>query len=396
MNGWLRLALLGLSLAALAWLCATWSHAAPRLPQNDDVILERVPARTQLQQLEPLRQQLNRKPDPHTALLLAQGYLQIGRTLSDPRYVSYAEGTIAPWLRLPYPGADMLLAHATALQYLHRFDEALTVLDRIVAAQPDNAQAWLTKATILLVQGHFPRARAACRPLILASGHLIAVSCLTSIDSLNGHLATSYASLRSVFSDDPRLPTGLRLSLLNELADMALRGADPPATEGYLRRARQLSPRDPYTLTAYADFLLLEGRDREVIALLAGSEQQDNLLLRMAIAAAHLHLASAARLRSRYQACIDAARRDGDTTHLREQARFALEILAQPGESLKLAQQNWQVQREPADIRIYAAAAYAARNQGAVTAITAWIQQSRYEDRVLRRSIEHAATYAHR
>lgn len=377
------LRLTGLVLTALTSLSAGWSHAAPRVPLDDDMVLERVPARTQLQQLEPLRQQLYRKPDPHIALELARGYLQIGRALSDPRFVSYAEATITPWLRAPHPGADLLLLHTTDLQYLHRFDEALTTLSRVFAAEPDNAQAWLMKATILLVQGHFSQAREACRPLILADGHLVAVSCLTSVDGLTGHLASSYTALRSVFDDDPRLPTGLRLSLLNELADMAIRGADPARAEGYLARARQLSPRDPYTLTVYADFLLLEKRDREVMELLAGGEQQDNLLLRMVIAAAHLHLPDANRLRNRYQACIDAARRDGDMTHLREQARFALEIRGDAAEALRLAEQNWRVQREPADVRIYAAAAYAARDQGARGRITDWIRQTHYEDRVL-------------
>jgi tetratricopeptide (TPR) repeat protein len=349
-----------------------------------------------LQQLQPLRERLYRKPDPHTALELAQGYLQIGRMLSDPRFVSYAEGTIAPWLRASRPGADLLLLHATALQYLHRFDEALTALARVLAEEPENAQAWLIKATILLIQGHFSQAHEACRPLILASGHLVAVSCLTSVDSLTGHLASSYIALSRVFDDDPRLPTGLRLSLLNELADMALRGADSAGAESYLARAHQLSPRDPYTLTAYADLLLLQRRDREVMALLAGGEQQDNLLLRMAIAAAHLHLPVADRLRNRYQACIEAARSDGDLTHLREQARFALEVRGDASDALQLAEENWRVQHEPADVRIYAAAAYAARNHVAQGHITDWIRQTHYEDEVLSLLNSSHATYVRR
>jgi hypothetical protein len=177
---------------------------------------------------------------------------------------------------------------------------------------------------------------------------------------------------------------------------MAIRGADPAGAEGYLSRARQLSPRDPYTLTAYADLLLLEGRYREVVTLLAGSEQQDNLLLRIAIAAAHLHLTDADRLRNRYQEGIDAARRDGDLTHLREQARFALEVRGDASEALRLAEQNWQVQHEPADVRIYAAAAHAARDHDAQSRITDWIRQTHYEDEVLSRLNASPAAYVRR
>jgi tetratricopeptide (TPR) repeat protein len=297
--------------------------------------------------------------------------------------VSYAEATLSPWLARPNPDPTALTLAATTLQYLHRFDAALGLLNRALAVQTFNGQAWLTKATILQVQGHFDAARQACRPLIQISGHLVALTCLTSIDSLTGNLSASYLALRSVFTDDPRLDPGLRVWILDQLADMTQRAGDEKAAEADLLAALRVAPQDGYSKGAYADLLLQENRDSEVVRLLQADEQQDNLLLRLAIAATRLGSADGRRWSDMFQARYEAARRDGDFTHLREQARFLLEVRGKTAEALDLAERDWQVQREPGDVRIYFAAAAAAGNQAALRNVRDWIQQTRYEDHVL-------------
>jgi tetratricopeptide (TPR) repeat protein len=269
------------------------------------------------------------------------------------------------------------------LQYLHNFDAALALLNRALAKQTFNGQAWMTKATILQVQGHFDAARQACRPLIQISGHLIALTCLTSVNSLTGNLSASYLALRSVFTDDPRLDPGVRVWVLDQLADMTQRAGDEKAAEGYLLAALSVAPWDGYSKGAYADLLLQENRHAEVVRLLQADEQQDNLLLRLAIAGTRFGSADGRRWSDMFQARYEAARRDGDFTHLREQARFLLEVRGKNAEALALAEQDWQVQREPGDVRVYFAAAGAAGNQAALRNLRSWIQQTHYEDRTL-------------
>jgi hypothetical protein len=84
-----------------------------------------------------------------------------------------------------------------------------------------------------------------------------------------------------------------------------------------------------------------------------------------------------------FQARYEAARLDGDFTHLREQARFILEVRGDAPQALRLAERNWQVQREPADVRIYYAAASAAADKTALRNLQTWIKQTHYEDRTL-------------
>ena len=129
----------------------------------------------------------------------------------------------------------------------------------------------------------------------------------------------------------------MRVWILDQLADMAQRAGDDVAAEGYFQAALHASPADGYTKADYADLLLRQGRAAEVLHRLQGDEQQDNLLLRLAIAATRLRTSQAPRLGDEFQARYEAARRDGDTTHLREQARFLLEVRGNAAAALEVA-----------------------------------------------------------
>jgi hypothetical protein len=196
-------------------------------------------------------------------------------------------------------------------------------------------------------------------------------------------LNESYLALSRVFSDDPRLEPGVRVWVLDQLADMAQRAGDDQAAEADLLSALHVSPQDGYSKGEYADLLLRQRRNTDVVQLLRGDESQDNLLLRLAIAATRLQRADARRWSEMFQARYEAARRDGDFTHLREQARFLLEVRGDAAGALELAERNWHVQREPADVRIYFAAATAAGNRAALRNLESWIEQIHYEDRTI-------------
>ena len=363
--------------------CAA-ARATPHVPASDSVVLETVPYAAQLRPLERLRHQVAADPqDLRSALALARRYLEIGRSNADPRFVSYGQAVLTPWLKAAAPNPEVLVLAATALQYLHRFEESLELLDRALLAQPANAQALLTKASILQLQGHFAEARQSCRHLIEASGQLIALICLTSVDSLTGKLEGSYLALRSVFRDDPRLPSGIRVWALDQLADMAERSGDPHTAAVYLLDALRADPADAYTKAQYADLLLAAHHDAEVVQLLESDELQDNLLLRLAIAGTHLEGAPGRRWREMYRARYEAALRDGDFTHVREHARFVLAVEGDARRALELAERNWSVQHEPADVRLYVSAALAAHDEAALRRALQWVARTHYEDRTL-------------
>ena len=363
---------------------ASTALPSPYLPADDAIVLEQVPERSDLERLAPLRAAVAADgQDLGAALALATGYIGIGRRNSDPRFIAHAQAALSPWLSRPHPPERALVLEAITLQYLHQFDAALTLLERALALEPLDAQAWLTRATLLELRGDYADARRACARLVRAADDFTALTCLGSVAGRNGELAASYRSLQASASLTPRLPAALRAWRLSVLAEMAERLGDDRAAEALLRAALQAAADDPYLKSAYADLLLRTGRAAEVLALLAGHEAEDPLLLRLAIAGHRLGSPETARWTRAFDARLWAAERDGDNTHLRERAMYLLEVRDDAAAALESAGRNWAVQREPADLRIYARAAERAHAAVDVAAIARWVRETGYEDRTL-------------
>ena len=71
-----------------------------------------------------------------------------------------------------------------------------------------------------------------------------------------------------------------------------------------------------------------------------------------------------------------AAKLRNDRVHLREEARFTLHLLDQPQTALALAQENWAIQKEPADARLVLDAAKLANDPRAAAAFAiGWLKR---------------------
>jgi tetratricopeptide (TPR) repeat protein len=165
-------------------------------------------------------------------------------------------------------------------------------------------------------------------------------------------------------------------TILGELAEQLGQVA---AAEKHFRAALSFERRDPYLLGAYADFLLDQDRPGEVRELLEDESRIDPLLLRLALAERRLGAAALGEHVALLQARFDAARRRGDSVHLREEARFTLHLLDRPGEALELARRNWATQREPADARLLLEAALAADDPAAAQPVLHWLDRTGLE-----------------
>ncbi len=105
----------------------------------------------------------------------------------------------------------------------------------------------------------------------------------------------------------------------------------------------------------------------------------DPLLLRLALAERRLGARTFDEHLALLQDRFDAARRRGDSVHLREEARFTLHLLDRPGEALELARRNWATQREPADARVLLEAALAASQPAAAQPVLDWLDRTGLE-----------------
>jgi len=366
--------------------------AAPYTPKDGSAVIEQLPRRADATQseLRGLRQQLNATPqDLALASGLAQRYIALARSETDPRYLGYAQAALAPWWRQATPPLPVRLLRATILQSTHHFGLALQDLDAVIAQQPQNGQAWLTRATVLTVQGDYAQATAACARLSALTTQLVTVTCLANIASVTGRAASSERLLDLTLQRSSGAAPELESWALTLLAEMATRRGETALAEARYKQALAQQPRDSYLLGAYADFLLDRQRPQDVVRLLKDQQRIDALLLRYALALQALpgqqtaFQAEKAELAARFHAAMQR----GDTVHQREQARFTLFLQQDIPAALQLAQQNWAIQKEVPDMRILLEAALAARNDSAAQPVLAWIAANGVEDEALQRLV---------
>lgn len=377
MKHWLSLSLI-LSAAILSNV-----GAQPYLPKTNDEIVEVLPARGESWlEIRYLRKQVAAQPNNlEPALALVRRYIELGRAESDPRYFGYAEAALAPWLTAAQPSAEVLTLRATLFQNRHEFPLALEYLNRALARQPRLAQAWLTRAAILEVQGQYADALNSCLPLLKLAEPLIGQVCVNSTLSVSGQLDAAYRQLAQVVPAAKNAEPIDRQWALTTLAEMAERMDKADAAEHYYQQALKLQRRNGYLLATYADFLLEQKRYSEVVALLSNETRADGLLLRLTLAEQALQLPTANAHIDALTARFAASRMRGDTSHQGDEARFLLHVLNQSGPALALAQANWAVQREPRDARILLEAAITSGNtQEQLQPLLTFLAQSRLQD----------------
>jgi predicted Zn-dependent protease len=273
----------------------------------------------------------------------------------------------------------VLVLRATVRQSLHDFQGALEDLDRVVAVAPADAQAWITRSVVQTVLARYEDARASCRPLARLADELVATVCEASVDALTGSAAPAYSALERAIAGTHSSSAEESAWASSTLGEIAARLGRTDEAERAFRAALTAGPGDPYTTAAYADLLLDAGRPVDAARLVAGKTDNDNLLLRLVLA----ERAEGAREADAHTELLDgryeAIRLRGDAVHRREEARFELAV-HNPGAALALARANFDVQREPWDMRVLLEAAIVAQDPAAAAPALALLSASHLED----------------
>ena len=118
-------------------------------------------------------------------------------------------------------------------------------------------------------------------------------------------------------------------------------------------------------------------------ALIPAGTPSDPLLLRRVLAVRRMGQSGAASEAQSLASRFAASRARGDRVHLREEARFALEVRGDAQSSRVLAAENWKIQKEAADARIALEAALASGDATSARDVLAWIAKHGLEgDRI--------------
>jgi hypothetical protein len=359
--------------------------AAPYVPKDDAVVLEKLPGKPTdpaAIELRRLRAALNSAPaDPGAAAALASRYFDLAMAEGDPRYIGYAVAALRPWAEAPGTPADILVLQGMMRQYRHDFERGMADFDLALAADPADIDARAWRAAILMVRADYPAARRECALLAEHASELQATACTAYVDATTGHARPAYAQLSAALARRHNVDPGFFQWIQTRLAEMAWRAGDPAAAEQHFRRGLEAGLDDNFLLAAYADFLLEQGRAAEVVPLLKRWSRSETLLLRLAIAARRLKRPEAeGYVRALGERFADAALR-GERLHLQEEARYLLELKGDARAALAVAVENYRSQREPRDALVLLEAALAARDPAAAAPALQWLAASGYEDR---------------
>lgn len=368
---------------AIASMTATL-YAAPHKPTSDVEVLERLPFRAgdaSARELASLRTTVANAPgDPEPAAQLAQRYYDLAIARGDPRYIGYAEAIVGRFSGALPP--SLLTTRGMLRQYRHDFDAALGDFAAALALDPEFASAHAWRAAIYLVQADYAAASKECDALQRLRRPVLLGGCSGLVQAYSGQMEKAYQTLQQalVASSD----ADHRLWLLTRLGEVAAWRGKTALAERHYREALSIGRDDGYLLAAWADFLLDNGKPAEVVQLLAGWEASDALLLRLTLAESVLKLGDASRHTQTLEDRFAAAKTRGDTTHRAEEARFQLQLRNDPRLALRLAMENYRVQREPRDARVLLEASIAAKDTAAAQVVRDWIRSSGFEDARLR------------
>jgi tetratricopeptide (TPR) repeat protein len=341
-------------------------------PDHDGQVIEILPAARGLQRkaavgpsARPAAQALSLSPasvpNASQALLQAKAWVDEARQTGDTRYWGRAQAVLAPWWDSPQAPPALMVMQATVQQGRHAFAAAHTTLTSALKRDPDDAQAWLTLASLERLAGRYTASLQACEAVARARQPWYARVCRLETESLQGRAPQGARDFQRVLSQSPSGPQAAWVhSLLAESEERA--GHDAAAALAY-QKSLQQDP-DLYTSLAYGDLLLRTSRPRVALKVLAQLPATDAVLIRRAHALRLLGDVGWKDVTAEIHERDAALRRLGDdvSLHAREAALIALWLDDKPDVALQLAQQNLQLQKEPIDWWLALQSARAARD----------------------------------
>lgn len=358
---------------------ANGARAEAVRPSDDQTVLATVAARpaganTDQPVLAKDRQNLD------AAIAAARRAIEQGRAKADPRSYGEAEAVLSPWWNMAEPPENVRILRAVIRQANHEFAAASADLDAILNIAPRNAQARLSRAFLRLVTGDIEGAADDCRALPPSASPLIHSICIARAAALSGQAEKGRALLERILARDPQSGDAMQLFGAAVLADINIGlGRNAEAVE-LLETAIKMPEPDVSLLSAYADLLLDSGQPEKALAVLEGKGQADALLLRQAIAAKRVNDPRLPSWMTILNERFAAAAAAGIRVHLREEARFRLEVEDNAAAALPLALANWKIQKEPADARLLLQSAIAAGDKAAANDVVAYAARTGLHD----------------
>ena len=275
--------------------------------------------------------------------------------------------------------AQKRIFKAEIQQYFHDFDQALTTLESV----SQTASTDLLRASIYFTQGKYELAHQHCKRLFGQVDNLLALTCISHANSLQGELDKAYQVLVAALQ---HIPTDSNHSLswaYVTLAEMSERKGDYDIAKQFYTKALEINSADMPTRIAYADILLKERNAAKTILITQDYLHNDLLRLRY-VRANNLYVKSEdnkeyLKLKDR----IEHYTEQNQHLHYDLLAEFYLYVEQDARQALVWAKRHWQQQKTPRDARLLATVAKRAGDQYSRQLVVNWQQYYGLEDKPL-------------
>ena len=307
-----------------------------------------------------------------TALKTARALINEGRLTGNAEIVAKADSILSSMSGRENM-TEALKLRAISQQYLHNFDEALSLLKLVLSFDGNDATALLTRANILLVQGKIGAAKEACVPLGTAGRYDLLLLCDSTAKALGPEAQSAADQLNAVLESrrmDPAL-IGYAHSVLGEIAMFQ---GDNALAQAQFEKAQAADPQTLRIRMLHADSLLALEQPEAALRALDMPVETDAFLLRRALAFKQSGQNEELRKVSQeLDRRIRANFRVGHNGHAREEARYFLDVKENADKALERARTNWQAQREYEDAWLFIDAAKAAGKPAEADPVRDWM-----------------------
>jgi hypothetical protein len=310
--------------------------------------------------------------DPDALIRQVDALIEAGARSGNERYYGYAEQVLQSSRDVRAP--QIAIRRGKLLQHKHEFTQAERVLSEILELNGRDREARLMRAQVRLHLHEPQQALQDCTVLLPLVDLLTSTTCVAQARAALGDLRRAQDLLLRVL-DSQRGDDATRSWSAGVAAEFAARLGDSSAAGRWYRESFELDPQSHYARITYADWLLSSGRFDEASQVAhRGASLADRA--RIVLAGRDARSDEAQRLQLAWREA-DAR---GERAHLRDRARFELQLLHDPAKAAASARASLQDRNEPDDALILAAAAVATHDRVSLQAVRSWQQRYRYED----------------
>lgn len=303
-----------------------------------------------------------------------------GREAGDPRLIGRAEVLLAGALAAAPQDPGLRALRAAVRHWDHDFAGALEDYAFVLALRPADAQARIARAFLLATTGDPAAAAAECRALRPTVATLARAACHARAAGLAGKAREARTLLAGALAAAPGAPAEMRSWALTVLADLSDRLGEPARAAAEASEALALVPGSVRLRVRLAAFRLEAGEAAAALDALGDAGTDEALLLRAEALAALGR--PAAEVLAALGDRLDAARRDGVLRHRRIEAEWLRLSGGDVRAGLALALANWEVSKEPEDLRTVLRLAAAAGDPAAAAPALSHRARTGLEDAV--------------